>query len=151
MSDRCCVTSNGGTAGFYSEPTRKPPVVTPDANFCIQGSLDSRSSFRIIRGNVSIGGVWTLSLASLIFAAADRSEAGPSGASFPDDGNIQFKDLTNDFGVIELTTADGRTIVLDDPGETLLLRRVGSSISESHVTNSVATMLSYAKDQQDAL
>ncbi len=151
MSDRCCVTSNGGTAGFYSEPTRKPPVVTPDANFCIQGSLDSRSSFRIIRGNVSIGGVWTLSLASLIFAAADRSEAGPSGASFPDDGNIQFKDLTNDFGVIELTTADGRTIILDDPGETLLLRRVGSSISESHVTNSVATMLSYAKDQQDAL
>ena len=100
---------------------------------------------------MSIGGVWTLSLASLIFAAADRWGAGPSGASFQEDGNIQFKDLTNDFGVIELTTADGRTIVLDDPGETLLVRREGSSISESHVTNSVATMLSYAKDQQDAL
>src|SRR6185436_7898878 len=91
MSDRCCVTSNGGTAGFYSEPSRKRPVVTPDANFCIQGSLDSRSSFRVIRGNACIGGVWTLSLASLIFAAADQSEAGPSGASFPDDGKYNSR------------------------------------------------------------
>ncbi len=151
MSDRCCVTSNGGTAGFSSEPTGTSTVVTPASKLSIQLCLDSRRPFETVRANVPVRGIGTLSLASVIVATADQLQASPSDKLFPDDGNIQFKDLTNDYGVIELTTADGRTVILDDPGETILLRRVGSSISESHVTNSVATMLSYAKDQQDAL
>ena len=107
--------------------------------------------FGKIRGRPRTGGIGMLSLASLFFAAMEQVHAAPSDTSFLDDGNIRFKDLTSDYGVIELTTADGRTIVLDDPGETVVLRKVGSSVSESHVTNSVATMLSYENDQANAL
>ena len=115
------------------------------------GQVDIDTPFGRIRGRPRTGGIGMLSLASLFFAAMEQVHAAPSDTSFLDDGNIRFKDLTSDYGVIELTTADGRTIVLDDPGETVVLRKVGSSVSESHVTNSVATMLSYENDQANAL
>ena len=115
------------------------------------GQVDIDTPFGRIRGRPRSGGIGMLSLASLFFAAVEQVHAAPSDTSFLDDGNIRFKDLTSDYGVIELTTADGRTIVLDDPGETVVLRKVGSSVTESHVTNSVATMLSYQTDQADAL
>ena len=115
------------------------------------GQVDIDTPFGNIRGRPRTGGIGMLSLASLFFAAMEQVHAAPSETSFLDDGNIRFKDLTSDYGVIELTTADGRTIVLDDPGETVVLRKVGSSVSESHVTNSVATMLSYENDQANAL
>ena len=115
------------------------------------GQVDIDTPFGRIRGRPRTGGIGMLSLASFFFAAMEQVHAAPSDTSFLDDGNIRFKDLTSDYGVIELTTADGRTIVLDDPGETVVLRKVGSSVSESHVTNSVATMLSYENDQANAL
>ncbi|MGB6417134.1 MAG: hypothetical protein WBF50_11110, partial [Pseudolabrys sp.] len=115
------------------------------------GQVDIDTPFGRIRGRPRTGGIGMLSLASFFFAAMEQVHAAPSDTSFLDDGNIRFKDLTSDYGVIELTTADGRTIVLDDPGETVVLRKVGSSVSESHVTNSVATMLSYETDQANAL
>ena len=115
------------------------------------GRLEIATPVANIRGGTRSGGIGMLSLASLVFAAMEQVQAGPSDTSFLDDGNIRFKDLTSDYGVIELTTADGRTILLDDPGETIVLRRVGSSVSESHVTNSLTTMLSYAQDQANAL
>jgi hypothetical protein len=121
------------------------------------GRLDIATPFASIRGRTGSGGIGMLSLASLFFATTeffattDEVQAAPSDTSFLDDGNIRFKDLTSDYGVVELTTADGRTIYLDDPGETVVLRRVGSSVSESHVTNSIATMLSYQNDQANAL
>jgi VCBS repeat-containing protein len=115
------------------------------------GRIDIDTPFGRVRGRTRAGGIGMLSLASLFLAAMDEAPAGPSDTSFLDDGNIRFKDLTSDYGVVELRTADGRTIVIDDPGETIVLRRVGSSISESHVTNSIATMLSYQNDQANAL
>jgi hypothetical protein len=144
MSNRRNVTpQSNGTTGFNSEPIGTPAVTTPAHN--------NRRPFKNVRAHARVGGIGSLTLASLAVAAAERLEARPSENSVPDDGNIQFKDLTNDFGVIQLTTTDGRVIILDDPGETVLLRRVGSSVSESHVANSMATMLSYANDQQNAL
>ena len=115
------------------------------------GQVDIDTPFGRIRGRPRTGGIGMLSLASLFFAAMEQVHAAPSDTSFLDDGNIRFKDLTSDYGVVELRTADGRTILLNDPGETVVLRNVGSSTVESHVTNSVATMLSYQTDQANAL
>ena len=115
------------------------------------GQVDIDTPFGRIRGRPRTGGIGMLSLASLFFAAMEQVHAAPSDTSFLDDGNIRFKDLTSDYGVVELRTADGRTILLNDPGETIVLRTVGSSTVESHVTNSVATMLSYQTDQANAL
>ncbi|MGA8886828.1 MAG: DUF5801 repeats-in-toxin domain-containing protein, partial [Pseudolabrys sp.] len=115
------------------------------------GQVDIDTPFGRIRGRPRTGGIGMLSLASLFFAAMEQVHAAPSDTSFLDDGNIRFKDLTSDYGVVELRTADGRTILLNDPGETIVLRNVGSSTVESHVTNSLATMLSYQTDQANAL
>ena len=117
------------------------------------GRLDIETPFASIRGRARAGGIGTLSLASLFFALMEDADAGPSDTSFLDDGNIRFKDLTGDYGVIELTLRENppRTIYVDDPGETIVLRRIGTSISESHVTNSIAQMLSYQNDQANAL
>ena len=115
------------------------------------GQVDIDTPFGRIRGRPRTGGIGMLSLASLFFAAMEQVHAAPSDTSFLDDGNIRFKDLTSDYGVVELTTVDGRTILINDPGETVVLRNVGSSTVESHVTNSVATMLSYQNDQANAL
>ena len=129
---------SNGTFNFIAGETAKPGV-------------DIATPFGRIRGRPRTSGIGMLSLASLFFAAMDQVHAGPSDTAFLDDGNIRFKDLSSDYGVVTLTTADGRTITLDDPGETIVLRKVGSSISESHVTNSLATMLSYQNDQASAL
>jgi VCBS repeat-containing protein len=115
------------------------------------GQVNIETPFGRIRGRPRTGGIGMLSLASLFFAAMEQVHAAPSDTSFLDDGNIRFKDLTSDYGVVELTTVDGRTILINDPGETVVLRNVGSSTIESHVTNSVATMLSYQNDQANAL
>ncbi|MFZ0065929.1 MAG: Ig-like domain-containing protein, partial [Pseudolabrys sp.] len=115
------------------------------------GQVEIDTPFGRIRGRARTGGIGMLSLASLFFAAMEQVDAAPSDTSFLDDGNIRFKDLTSDYGVVELTTIDGRTILINDPGETVVLRRIGSATTESHVTNSLATMLSYQSDQANAL
>jgi VCBS repeat-containing protein len=117
------------------------------------GRLDIETPFANIRGRTRSGGIGMLSLASLFFAAMEEVHASPDDGLFLDYGNIRFKDLVNDFGVVQLTTREliPRTIFMDDPGETVVLRRIGSSISESHVTNSITQMLSFEGDQTNAL
>ena len=117
------------------------------------GRLDIETPFADIRGRARSGGIGMLSLASLFFAAMDEVHALPDDALFLDYGNIRFKDLANDFGVVELTTREliPRTIMMDDPGETITLRRFGTSISESRTTNSITTMLGFEGDQTNAL
>ena len=117
------------------------------------GRLDIETPFANIRGRARSGGIGMLSLASLFFAAMEENAHAVTDGLFLDYGNIRFKDLVNDFGVVELTTREliPRTIFMDDPGETIVLRRIGTSISESHVTNSIAQMLSFESDQTNAL
>ncbi|HUL86680.1 MAG TPA: VCBS domain-containing protein, partial [Pseudolabrys sp.] len=117
------------------------------------GRLSIDTPFARIRGRAGAGGIGMLSLASLFFAAMEQSRAGDSEVSFLDDGHINFKDLAGDYGVVQLDlkTFPPRTILVDDPGETIVLRPIGSSISESHVTNSLSQMLQYQNDQQEVL
>ncbi len=124
------------------------------------GRLVIETPFASVRGRMRTGGIGMLSFASLFFAAMEQVQAAAPDLAFLDDGVINFKDTQDykdaKFGIIELTvhatpTTPEYTRFVDDPSETIVLRRTGSSISESHVTNTVAQMLQYQGDQQDAL
>ncbi|MGB2658579.1 MAG: hypothetical protein WBC84_10120, partial [Pseudolabrys sp.] len=125
------------------------------------GRLNIDTPFASIRGRSRAGGVGTLSLASLFFAAMEEVHAKTPALSFLDDGVINFKesedykDAIRDgkFGTVELTVkaAQPYTTYLNDPGDTIVLRQIGSSVSESHVPNSLVQMLGFANDQQQVL
>ncbi|HTQ84019.1 MAG TPA: VCBS domain-containing protein [Pseudolabrys sp.] len=115
------------------------------------GRLGIDTPVASIRGRTQTGGIGILSLAALYFAVLKEAEAASSNATLLDDGVITYKDLAH--GVFELTTKEAtpRHIVVDDPGETVVLRRIGTSISVDHVTNSVTDMARLQADQQAAL
>jgi len=124
------------------------------------GGLTVETPFGNIRGRNRAGGIGMLSLASLFFTALEEAQAGTPDLAFLDDGVINFKDSQDfkdaKFGIIELTVhatsvTPEHTLFIDDPSQTIVLRRVGSSISESYVSNSITQMLQYQRDQQDAL
>ncbi|HET9716230.1 MAG TPA: VCBS domain-containing protein [Pseudolabrys sp.] len=124
------------------------------------GRLEIQTPFGKIRGRTCAGGIGMLSMASLFFAAMEEAQASISDTFFIDHEFIDYKDLHDysdaSWGRFILTipataASPERTIVVDDPAETIVLRRVGSSISESHVTNTVAQMLQYQGEQQDVL
>ena len=125
------------------------------------GRLNIDTPFASIRGRSRAGGVGTLSLASLFFAAMEEVHAKTPALSFLDDGVINFKesedykDAIRDgkFGTVELTVkaAQPYTTYLNDPGDTIVLRPIGSSVSESHIPNSLVQMLGFANDQQQVL
>ncbi len=108
------------------------------------GRLCIQTPFASIRARRNGGGMGMLSLVSLFFAAFEEAQAGPSDISFLDDGNITSKDL-GQFGIVELrvhATATQPEFVklMDDPGETIVIRSSGSSFSVDTVTNSIAQM-----------
>src|SRR5262249_21705313 len=96
-------------------------------------------------------GVGLLSLAALTFSTIGESQAAGSDVGFLDDGKITYKDLEH--GTFELQTkgANPRTIIVDDPGETIVLSPKGSSVSVDSVTNSSADMGQLQAAQRDAL
>jgi hypothetical protein len=119
------------------------------------GRLSIETPFGRIRPRGHAGGIGMLSLVSLFFTAFNEAHGATSNVAFLDDGAITAKDL-GQFGIIDLTvhatpTSPEKHILLDDPGETIVLRRVGSSISEDHVTNSITQMVQLQAAQQDAL
>ena len=119
------------------------------------GRLSIETPFGRIRPRGRAGGIGMLSLVSLFFAAFNEAHSATSNVAFLDDGAITAKDL-GQFGIVELTvhataTSPEKHILLDDPGETIVLRRIGSSISEDHVTNSITRMVQLQSAQQDAL
>ena len=68
-----------------------------------------------------------------------------------DDGNITYKDLEH--GAFELVTKEvvPRYFLVEDPGQTIVLRSQGSSVSVSQSTNSPARMAELQAAQQEAL
>ncbi len=119
------------------------------------GRLGIQTPFASIRARRNGGGTGMLSLVSLFFAAFEEAHAAPSDISFLDDGNITSKDL-GQFGIVELlvhrtATTPEQLRLLDDPGETIVIRSSGSSVSVDSVTNSIAQMVQYQAAQQEAL
>lgn len=90
-------------------------------------------------------------LTALAFAFGRQAQAADPGVTILDDGNIAYKDLEH--GSFELITKEviPRHILVDDPGQTIILRSQGSSVSISQSTNSAARMAELQAAQQDAL
>ena len=119
------------------------------------GRLSIQTPFASIRARRNGGGIGMLSLISLFFAAFEEAQAAPSDIAFLDDGKITSKDL-GQYGIVELlikatATTPEQHKLIDDPGETIVIRASGSSVSVDSVTNSVAQMAQYQAAQQEAL
>ncbi|QOZ36831.1 DUF5801 repeats-in-toxin domain-containing protein [Bradyrhizobium sp. CCBAU 53421] len=102
-------------------------------------------------GNIRAGGFGTLSLTALTFSLLEDARAAEPNVTFLDDDSISYKDLHH--GVFELVTKEAipRHIIVEDPGETIVLSKRGSSVGVSHVTNSPAHMEELREAQQEAL
>ena len=100
-----------------------------------------------IKGRTRVGGLGTLTLSALIFAVMEEAHAESPGDAFLDDGTITYN------GVFELVTKEAhpRHILVDNPAESIVLHRVGSSISADQIINTAAQMAQLQAAQQDAL
>ena len=101
-----------------------------------------------------MGGIGTLSLISLFFAAMEDVQAAPPDAARTEDGIIPVDYSGEPHGSFELTTKESvpRRIYVDDPGVTWALRLNSSSeLSISPVANSPAQMAQLSAIQQGVL
>ena len=90
-------------------------------------------------------------LTALAFALGKQVQAADPDVTILDDGNITYKDLEH--GAFELITKEviPRYLLVEDPGQTIVLRSQGSSVSVSQSTNSPARMAELQAAQQEAL
>jgi VCBS repeat-containing protein len=90
-------------------------------------------------------------LTALTFSLAKNARAADPNVTLLDDDNITYKDLEH--GAFELVTKEAvpRRIIVEDPGETIVLSRSGSSISVSPSANTHARMEELQEAQQDVL
>ena len=104
-----------------------------------------------IRARSHAGGSGMLTLAALTFSLGRNAEAADPDVTLLDDDTITYKDLAH--GAFELVTKERipRRIIVEDPGETIVLKKVGSSISINQVTNTAARMDELHAAQQDVL
>ena len=111
------------------------------------GHLGIDTPVASIRGRTKTGGVGMLTLAGLIFAVMEEAHAESSGGAFLDDGTITYN------GVFELVTKEAipRHLLVDNPEETVVLQRVGSSVNADQIINSPEQMKQLQAAQQDAL
>src|SRR4030095_4683790 len=132
-------------------------AVTQGSFAFIAGRMARSGSLRIdtpvgsIFGRAHAGGFGTLSLAALTFASMSDVQAADPNATFLDNDSITYKDLEH--GTFELWTKDPipRHIIVEDPGETVVLTQRGSSISVSQFTNSADRMEELHAAQQAIL
>ncbi|UPK04528.1 VCBS domain-containing protein [Bradyrhizobium sp. 170] len=103
------------------------------------------------RSRAHAGRFGMLWLTALAFALGKQAQAAEPDVTFLDDGNIIYKDLEH--GAFELTTKEviPRHLLVEDPGQTIILRSQGSSVSVSQSTNSAARMAELQAAQQEAL
>jgi VCBS repeat-containing protein len=113
------------------------------------GSFGIDTPLGSIRAGARVGGFGMLSLTALTFATMSEVRAADPDVTLLDDDNITYKDLEH--GVFELVTKEAvpRHIIVEDPGQTVVLSKIGSSMSVSQVGNSAARMEELQAAQQD--
>jgi VCBS repeat-containing protein len=92
-----------------------------------------------------------LSLIALFFSDLRQALAADPDVTFLDDDSISYKDLAH--GVFEIVTKEAipRHILVEDPGQTMVLRGKGSAITVNQVTNSATQMEELHAAQQEVL
>jgi VCBS repeat-containing protein len=119
------------------------------------GSLRRATSAHVTTGDPRsrphAGGFGMLWLTALTFSLVKELQAADPNVTFLDDGSITYKDLEH--GAFELVTNEviPRRFLVDDPGQTIVLRPQGSSVSVTQSTNSAARMAELQAAQQEAL
>ncbi|MBR0972889.1 VCBS domain-containing protein [Bradyrhizobium japonicum] len=115
------------------------------------GTLTVDTPVGSVRGRSYATGFGILTLAALTFSMMEDAQAADPDATFLDDDTITYKDLQH--GTFELITKEPvpRHIIVDDPGETFVLHKTGSSVSVNQVANSAARMEELQAAQQDVL
>src|SRR5262245_30570570 len=111
------------------------------------GGLRIDTPFARIRGAAQDGGIGILTLAALAFSTIREIQAASRSDAFLDDGAITYKE-SSPHGTFEITTRDGRVIVADDPGETIVVDPAGAV---TRIPNSASRMAELQGAQQAAL
>ena len=103
------------------------------------------------RSRAHAGRFGMLWLTALTFLLGKEVQAADPNVTLLDDDSITYKDLAH--GAFELVTKEviPRHFLVEDPGQTVVLRPQGSSVSLSQTTNSPARMAELQAAQQDAL
>jgi hypothetical protein len=117
----------------------------------LETSVDSDASPDSIRSRSRTSGFGLLSLAAITLAALKGARGAEPNVAILDDDHITYKEL--DHGKFELVTKEAipRHIIVDDPGETVVIKRSGSSMSVDPVGNNATRMEELSKAQQEAL
>ena len=110
------------------------------------GGLRIETPFARLRGAAQDGGIGILTLAALAFSTIREIQAASRSDAFLDDRTITYKDSPH--GTFEITTRDGRVIVADDPGETVVVDPAGSV---TRIPNSSSRMAELQQAQQNTL
>jgi len=127
-------------SGFRLTPGRRlPPLVR---------SRHGANGSAAVAGAGWAGG---LSFVALILSALKEAWAADPDVTLFDHGTITYKDFEH--GSFELVTKEAvpRHIVVDDPQQTVVLTKTGSSVSFAQVANSAARMEDLQAQQQDVL
>jgi VCBS repeat-containing protein len=127
-------------SGFRLTPGRRlPPLVR---------SRHGADGSAALAGAGWAGG---LSFVALILSAFKEARAADPDVTLFDHGTITYKDFEH--GSFELVTKEAvpRHIVVDDPGQTVVLTKTGSSVSFAQAANSAARMEDLQAQQQDVL
>jgi hypothetical protein len=127
-------------SGFRLTPGRRlPPLVR---------SRHGADGSAAVAGAGWAGG---LSFVALILSALKEARAADPDVTLFDHGTITYKDFEH--GSFELVTKEAvpRHIVVDDPQQTVVLTKTGSSVSFAQVANSAARMEDLQAQQQDVL
>ena len=103
------------------------------------------------RSRADAGRFGMLWLTALTFSMTNKVQAADPDVTFLDDDRITYKDLEH--GAFELVTKEAipRHFIVEDPGQTIVLHRQGSSVNVNAVMNSAARMAELQAAQQEAL
>ena len=118
------------------------------------GHLEIATPFANIRGRSRVGGIGTLSLISLFFAAMEKVQAAPSNVAHTDDELVPIDYTSEPHGSFEVVTKEAtpRHFFVADPGVTWSFRLSSSSeLTVSQSANSPARMEQLHTIQQNVL
>ena len=102
-----------------------------------------------VASRVHTGGMGLLSLAALTFSSVKDAHGADANVTSLDEDNIEYRDMPH--GTFELVTKEAipRYIVVEDPGQTVILNKVGTTIGVTQSTNSAARMDELQLAQQE--
>ncbi len=119
------------------------------------GKLRIETPVASIRGRAETGGIGFLTLAALTFSVVQESLAANPDDAAPDDNSITVKDLLH--GTFTLAIKDdsgrptGQVVTVDDPQQSIVIRKTGTSVSVDHVTNNTSRMTDLQEQYQGTL